>query len=127
MVEGIADRLAARSLPGFDVELGELGTFKRGRLVRVVWLGLRSGGESAKRLAAEIEAQCVKAGIEDEKRPFRAHLTLARARPRDGAVLPALAEPPRLSPWRASELVLYSSRLGRTGSVYEPLRVVQLE
>ena len=127
LVEGIADRLAARSLPAFDLELGDLGTFKRGRLVRVVWLGLRTGGEAAKRLAAEIEAECMKAGLEGEKRPFRAHLTLARARPREGAVLPAPAEPPHLEPWRASELVLYSSRLGRTGSVYEPLRVVQLE
>jgi 2'-5' RNA ligase len=126
-VEEIADRLAARSLPAIDLELGELGTFKRGRLVRVVWLGLKSGGEAAKKLAAEIEAECVNAGLEGEKRPFRAHLTLARARPRDGALLPPLPEPPQLGAWRASELVLYSSRLGRAGSVYDPLRVVQLE
>lgn len=127
LVEGIADRLATRSLRAFDLALGDLGTFKRGRLVRVVWLGLQAGGEAAKRLAAEAEAECVKAGLEGEKRPFRAHLTLARARPREGAVLPALTEPPRLEPWRASELLLYSSRLGRAGSVYEPLRVVQLD
>jgi 2'-5' RNA ligase len=31
-----------------------------------------------------------------------------------------------VSPWRASELVLYASRLSRTGAVYEPLRAVQL-
>ena len=127
LVEGIADRLVARSLPAFDLELGELGTFRRGRFVRVVWLGLRSGAEGATRLGAGVEAECVKAGLEGEKRPFRAHLTLARARPREGAVLPPLPGPPQLGPWRASELVLYSSRLGRTGSVYEPLRVVQLE
>jgi 2'-5' RNA ligase len=127
VVEEIADRLGARSLPAFDLEPGDLGTFKRGRLVRVVWLGLRTGGEAAKRLAAEIEAECVNAGLDGEKRPFRAHLTLARARPRDGAVIPGLPEPPHLAAWRASQLVLYSSRLGRTGSVYEPLRVVQLD
>ena len=127
VVEEIAARLAARSLTAFDLELGELGTFKRGRLVRVVWLGLRSGAEAATRLAAQVEAECIEAGLEAEKRPFRAHLTLARARARDGAVLPALPAPNRLAPWRATQLVLYSSHLGRTGSVYESLRVVQLD
>jgi 2'-5' RNA ligase len=127
VVEGIADRLGARSLPAFDIGLGELGTFRRGRLVSVVWLGLRSGAEAAAKLAAEVEVEFAKAGLEGEKRPFRAHLTLARARPRQGAVLPPVPDPPRLAPWRATELVLYSSRLSRTGSVYEPLRVVQLD
>ena len=127
LVDGIADRLAARSLPGFDVEAGELGTFRRGRLVRVVWLGLRAGAEAATRLAAEVDAECSAAGFESEKRSFQAHVTLARARPRDGDVLPALPDPPRLSPWRATELVLYASRLGRAGAVYEPLRVLRLD
>ncbi len=127
VVEAIADRLAARSLPAFDLELGELGTFKRGRLVRVVWLGLRSGADAATRLAAEVEAACLEAGLEAESRPFRAHLTLARARAREGAALPAFPAPPRVGPWRSTGLVLYSSHLGRTGSVYEPLTVVRLD
>ncbi len=126
LVEGIADRLAAMSLPAFDLELGDLGTFRRGRLVRVVWLGLRSGAPAVTTLAAAVEAECANAGLDGEARPFQPHLTLARARPRDGAVLPPLPEQPRLSGWRATEVVLYSSRLGRPGSVYEPLRVVQL-
>lgn len=127
IVEGIADRVEARAPTGFDVELGDLGTFKRGRLVRVVWLGLRSSVEPLAKLAAEVEDECVKAGLAAEKRPFRAHLTLARARARDGAILPALPPTPKLEPWRAGELVLYSSRLGRTGAVYEPLRLVKLD
>ena len=55
LVEGVADRVAERTPSGFDLELGDLGTFKRGRLVRVVWLGLRSGLEPLTRLAAEVE------------------------------------------------------------------------
>jgi hypothetical protein len=38
-----------------------------------------------------------------------------------------LPVPPRLSPWRATELILYSSHLGRAGAVYAPLRVVELD
>lgn len=127
LVESIADRAAARAPSGFDIELGDLGTFKRERLVRVVWLGLHSGLEPLARLAADVEDECVKAGLAAEKRPFRAHLTLARARVRDGAVVSELPLPPKLEPWRAGELVLYSSHLGRTGAVYEPLRVVKLD
>jgi 2'-5' RNA ligase len=127
LVEGIADRVADRTPSGFDLALGDLGTFKRGRLVRVVWLGLRSGLEALARLAAEVEDECVKAGLPAEKRPFRAHLTLARARARDGASLLPLPLAPKLEPWRGDELVLYSSHLGRTGAVYEPLRMVKLD
>jgi len=127
VVEAIADRLGGRTMTGFDLELGEVGTFKRGRLVRVVWLGLRSGVEALTALAALVDAECVAAGLVGEARAFQAHLTLARARPRDGAELPPLPPQPQLDPWRAAELVLYASRLSRTGAVYEPLRVLKLD
>lgn len=126
VAEGIADRLAERSLARLDLELGDVGTFKRGRLVRVVWLKVRTGAEAASELAAQVEAECVRAGLIPEARPFQPHLTLARARARDGAVLPPLSKPPELQPWRADELILYRSHLGRAGSVYEPLRRLRL-
>jgi len=127
LVEAIADQLAARSLLAFDLELGNLGTFGHGRHVRVVWQGLHAGADAVTALAAQVDAECAAAGLVGEKRPFQAHLTLARARPRDGAELPPLPEPPRLSAWRASELVLYASRLSRTGATYDPLSTVKLD
>jgi RNA 2',3'-cyclic 3'-phosphodiesterase len=126
LAEGIADRVAATAPASFEVRLGDLGTFKRGRLARVVWLGLGAGGEDASALAELVEAECVRAGLEPERRRFNAHLTLARARSRDGSQLPELPDPPDLPSWRASELILYRSRPGRGGSVYEPLRRVSL-
>lgn len=126
IVEGIADRLAGRQPAGFELALGMVGTFKRGRLVRVVWLQVRSGGDAAADLAALVESECTSAGLAPEARPFQPHLTLARARARDGAVLPPLPEPPELRPWRADELILFRSHLGRSGSVYEPLRRIRL-
>jgi 2'-5' RNA ligase len=133
VVEGIADHLAElrlagleRPLPGFEIEIGEVGTFKRGQLVRVVWLQVRAGAEPACELAAQVEAECGRAGLVPEARPFQPHLTLARARARDGAVLPSLLAPPDLLPWHADELILYNSHLSRAGSVYEPLRRIRL-
>jgi 2'-5' RNA ligase len=127
LVEDIAVSLAGSRLTAFDLALGDLGTFKRGRLVRVAWLGVSAGVEAAQGLAAQVEAACVAAGLETEKRPFQPHLTLARARSRLGAGLPRLPDPPRLKPWKANELVLYESHLSPKGSVYEPLRVLRMD
>jgi 2'-5' RNA ligase len=127
LVEVIADQLAARPLDAIDLELASLGTFGHGRHVRVIWQGLRAGAEAVTVLAAQVDAECAAAGLVGEKRPFQPHLTLARARGRNGAELPPLPEPPRLSPWRAGELVLFASRLSRTGATYEPLRTMKLD
>lgn len=126
LVDDVTDRLDELGLRAFELALGRLGTFKRGRLARVVWLQVGAGADQARELAVRIEAECVRAGLEPETRPFQPHLTLARARPREGANLPALPDPPVLPPWPADELVLYSSRLPRAGAVYEPLRKLSL-
>jgi 2'-5' RNA ligase len=126
MVDQVAVRLDELQLRGFELELGSVGTFKRGQLARVVWLQVQAGAEQARGLAAQVEAECVRAGLEPEARAFQPHLTLARARPRDGAALPLLPAPPALPPWRAEALVLYSSQLGRAGAVYESLRTIRL-
>ena len=124
--EGIAGGVESIRAAAFDLALGSIGSFRRGKLARVVWLGLGEGVEDIARLVAIVDAQSVAAGFEAEARPFHAHLTLARARARDGALLPDLPPPPRTEAWRAGELVLYRSHLGRGGSVYEPLRVIRL-
>jgi RNA 2',3'-cyclic 3'-phosphodiesterase len=126
LAERIMDRLAGLGLRAFDLRLGEVGAFKRGRLARVVWLGLASGMAEVGALASAVEAESVRAGLEADKRSYHAHLTLARARGRDGAVLPELPGPPGLPAWRADELILYRSHLGRGGSVYEALRRLSL-
>ena len=127
LVEGVADALSDDPPPAFNLELGDAGTFGRGRVIRVVWLGLRAGGEDAARVAARVEEECVRAGLPPEDRAFTAHLTLARARPRGGARLPELPAAPHPQPWRVDELILYSSRLTRSGAVYEALRSVALK
>jgi 2'-5' RNA ligase len=126
VVEGVADAVIDRSPAAFEVELGDMGTFGRGRAVRVAWIGLRAGAEAAIALAAGVEEECVRAGLPAEERAFQPHLTLGRARARGGAAVPGLPAAPRLSPWRADELILYSSHLTRSGALYEPLRRIVL-
>jgi len=126
VAEGIADRLQGRLGRSFEVALGEVGTFRRGRLVRVVWLAVHTGDEVMRALAQRVEAECRAAGLEAESRAFKPHLTLARARARDGAPMPVLPDLPQLAPWRAEQLILYSSHLQRAGAVHEPIRMLGL-
>ena len=126
LADGVATTLAASGLRAFELQLGAVGSFKRGRLARVVWIGLSSGEREIGELATTVEVACATAGLEPEERRFHAHLTLARAKARDGAELPPLATPPALPAWRADELILYQSHLRRSGSVYEPLRRIRL-
>ncbi len=126
VVEGIASRIEANPGPSFDLALGNVGQFKRSRLARVVWLSTTGGVEELQELASRVEAECRAAGLEPEKRAFQPHLTLARARARDGATLPELPPLPAIDPWMADELVLYWSHLGKGGAVHEPIRRIRL-
>lgn len=124
--EQIADTVAGAPPAAFELQLGEAGSFGRGRRARVLWLGLLSGRTELERLAQKVEAECVRAGLEAEERPLHPHLTLARSADRAGTPLPELPEAPRLAAWRARDLVLYRSHLGRGGPVYEALRAITL-
>ena len=126
VAEQIADRLVAADLLSFDLRLGEIGSCNRGRLARVVWLGIAEGVAESQELATTVESECVRAGLEPETRAFSPHLTLARARARDGSPLPELPAAPSIEAWRANKLILYQSRLARAGAVYEPLRTIKL-
>ena len=110
----------------FELRLLGLGTFG-GRRPSVIWLGLAEGVEPAATLARAVEAECAAVGLEPEPRPFRPHLTLARARERSGAPLPELPPPPEPAPWRATEMILFESRLGGGPPVYTPLERFPLQ
>ena len=126
LVEGVADRLTPQAGPPFEVALGDVGQFRRSRLARVIWLGLTRGADELRALAGLVESECQAAGLEKEPRAFQPHITLARARRRDGAALPDLPRLPDLPPWPAGELVLYWSHLGKRGAVHEPIRRIPL-
>lgn len=125
MAERIAGHVDAAAPRSFTLQLGPLDWFKRGKLARVLWLGLKVGAEDVTQLAALVEGECVREGLESEKRAYHPHLTLARSRHLDGAPPPQVFSPD-LPPWQARQLLLYRSILGKGGPVYDPLRVIPL-
>jgi 2'-5' RNA ligase len=103
----------------FDVVLGELGAFPRPAKASVLWVGLVAGVNELIGLNAVVEEACQDAGLEPDDRPFRPHLTVSRIRPEVDVRPLLLSYRPEPVKWRATELVLYRSHLGRGGAVYE--------
>jgi 2'-5' RNA ligase len=63
-----------------SVRLGRLGSFGGSTGLRVVWVGLEGEVEALAHLAARVERALEPMGFPRERRPFAAHLTLARVK-----------------------------------------------
>jgi 2'-5' RNA ligase len=117
-----AGRAAARARP-FQITMGNIGGFPDLDRPRVVFYGIEGGFGALRDLAGLLEDECGKNGFERERRRFRAHLTLARlSRPAPEDALAALRSFPPLGGSAILDIdhfVLISSRLTRSGAVYE--------
>jgi 2'-5' RNA ligase len=120
---------AALSAPldtgAFSLMLGEPGAFPPRGTPRVLWLGIEQGQAELMRLEREVSARLEGAGIQREERPYRPHLTLARAREPHGLRVPALLDdlpPSAPSGGLIDAITLFESRLSPQGPTYTPLR-----
>jgi 2'-5' RNA ligase len=109
---------AVRSQP-FEIVLDALEYWRR---PQVLCLVAREIPPQLAGLVEALRAALAARGFETERRPFRAHLTLARK----------VARPPDLVPtdpvrWTATDFVLVESITERSGSVYRPLAAWPLQ
>jgi 2'-5' RNA ligase len=70
---------AARDGVPFTVTIRGAGSFPPTGRPRTIWLDVRDGAAELEALATRLDDHLVEVGWERERRPFRAHLTLARA------------------------------------------------
>ena len=113
----------------FHVSLGEPGCFGPRHSPQVLWFALDQGADALVSLAATVENAVQRAGFPPEKKPWRAHLTVARNPKRsraddwksllDGAGLSGLS-------FEARAVTLFSSQLGARGPTYTSLWQVGL-
>jgi RNA 2',3'-cyclic 3'-phosphodiesterase len=121
-------REAAGEIRPFTLGLHGLGVFPRPTRARVLWVGLddQDGGLAA--LARVVEERLA-TEFPPEKRPFSAHLTVARFNPpvpmADQAAELDAAEI-EATPFRVGQLTLYRSHLSPRGARYEPLERFRL-
>jgi RNA 2',3'-cyclic 3'-phosphodiesterase len=126
-VERLAEQAAAKLArePGFEVTLEGLGAFPNAREARVFWLGVSRGGGALARLARKLDATAARFGVPKEKRPYQAHLTLARLREPAPIPLERIAAPGPLQ-LAVERVTLFESRLAPSGARHIPLARLSL-
>ena len=118
---------AAREIPPFSLRIAGTGVFPSRRQARVLWLGVRDEMGVLQKLNEKLESECGARGLAGEKRSFKAHLTIARLKERAvGLVEAHLSENFEAAEFEVSEIVVFSSELRQTGSVYTVISKHQL-
>lgn len=128
-----AMRRAAGVQPPFSLHAAATGAFPNPERVQVAWVGLEGDLKALGSLQQRLEAALAPLGFPREKRPFTAHLTLARVRDNTapdrragfGRRL-AGAAPPRCTEMRVSAISLFQSRLTPAGAVHTRLAEAKL-
>ena len=133
-VQAVQEILRQIKVPPFDIEFKNVGFFPTSRSARVFWIGIHAS-EALPHLAATIEQELEQLGIAKEEKPYKPHLTLARAPMGKGAGrcfqrLQQQLEPDgplQFGTMTAQEFFLYRSQLLRGGARYTKLQGFPLE
>ncbi len=106
-----------------ELRIEGLGAFPRPAGATVLWAGVSDPAGMLERLADGLDGAFAPMGYRPERRPFAAHVTLARFRQPVRLDLPGL-EP--LEPFLLRRIGLYRSRLSPGGARYESLAAFPL-
>jgi 2'-5' RNA ligase len=118
-----AVRFVASAVPSFDTAIARIGVFPTPGRARVLWAGLDDVDGAFPRMVKRLDDRLASL-VRPEERAFSPHLTLARIQPpaRMRHVAPDLLELDVASErFPVNGIVLYRSRLSRSGARYEPL------
>jgi 2'-5' RNA ligase len=121
---------AVTPLPEFEIEVRGAGAFPSASRPRTIWLGVRKGQEEMIILHDVIQAALEPLGFRAEERRFAPHMTLGRVRspagmPELGALIKEHADF-TADTMLVSEVVIFTSQLGRDGPRYEALDRAEL-
>jgi len=125
MVITALDGMAAG--PPFDLGFSRLGVFPDKGKARVLWIGSETGNAECVKLAGMVEKSMEEVGFPREKRPFKAHLTLARFRIPSGIPGEVLDSMTDIQPCAVDRVVLYRSVLKPSGAEYSEIHSIRLE
>lgn len=121
-------RSSIRGIAPFEIELGEVGGFPRVSKARVVWVGVKQGRDPLLELAKNVRNGCVAGGCPGDKKPFEAHLTLARAKEEPVNIqLPPEIYKASWGTHTVDHIALVRSHLQKGGPAYEVIERFSLE
>lgn len=110
----------------FMLSIGRIGVFGPKGNPRILWASAENPENALKELQQQVSEHMAFLGYEQEKREFRAHITLARDYKGDSNFqLSELAELEGVLQWQVDRLELMSSQLGST-PMYRALHTFEL-
>jgi len=112
-----AMRQASEALP-IRLEIGGVGGFPSQSSARVIWVGADDGTGRVKKVYEVLDKGAEKCGFPREKRAYRPHITIGRARKKPVALPPGIDEEPGRLTLAVNEIVLFHSELKSTGAEY---------
>jgi 2'-5' RNA ligase len=122
-IDDINAELTGLTWKPFTVTVRSVGFFPGTRSPRVLWAGMEA--PTMEGLAEQLDARMERLGFEKEKRAFRPHITLARAKNTriDSALVSAAAkyEEHDFGSFAVDRVFLFKSTLKPSGAVYEKL------
>ena len=123
-VDDIDAALAGLTWKPFTVTVRGVGFFPGTRSPRVFWAGMEA--PTMQRLAEQLDRRMENLGFEKEKRAFRPHITLARARDTriESSLVTAAAqyEEHDFGSFAVDRVFLFKSTLKPSGAVHEKLK-----
>jgi len=124
---------AVRPLPSFRLTLGSLGTFGPEAHPSVLYVRIRGEEEKLAELTRRVRAAAERLGLSGDRKPFVAHLTLARRyrgvkpySPAEAARIWGPEDDGTITSFAVDEVILFASHLGRR-PMYEPRAAFPLE
>ncbi|MBZ5531065.1 MAG: RNA 2',3'-cyclic phosphodiesterase [Acidobacteriia bacterium] len=126
--------LAAVKAAPFEVRFEDVGFFPSPNSPRVFWIGVHSS-DALPQLAAAIDQAVAELGVTREEKPYRPHLTLARAGSAQGAnqelkqlqIFLQKEAAAQFGTMTAREFWMYQSQPQKGGSKYTKLQRFALE
>lgn len=126
VIQSLAEPLGA----GFVLRAGGGGFFPNQAKPRVLWVGVRQGGEDCRGLAGEVQRRLAVLGHSAEGRAFAPHLTVARIKEARPDPWPDLLRELHVRVWpeaRMDRVVLWESRLDPDGPIYRQVAAFRLD
>jgi RNA 2',3'-cyclic 3'-phosphodiesterase len=123
-IQDIDAALTGLTWKAFTVTVRGVGFFPGNRSPRVLWAGMEA--PTMQNLTEELDSRLERLGFEKEKRAFRPHITLARARDSriDSSLVTAASKylEHDFGSFTVDRVFLFKSILKPTGAVYERLK-----
>jgi len=117
--------------PAFQLELHGCGVFPTSGPPRVLWIGTTGGRSSMAALHGEVQERLAPLGLLPERRPYAAHLTIARVKDAGRGQSAAIRQTAAglaadCGATAVNAVTLFRSRLSSRGAAYEPVLRVPL-